>query len=705
MSVLAPLYLLGLAAISLPLVFHLIRRSPRGEMPFSSSMFLTPSPPRLTRRSRLDQLLLLLLRGLALALLACAFARPFLRQAARLTFNNVGEERIAVLVDTSASMRRGRLWQQAVAAVDKVVARCRPQDQLAVFAVDDALRPVATFDYLSQVEPARRRATVNSRLKSFSPTWSGTHLGQALADAVVATADVREDREAAARAPRRVVLVSDMQSGSRLAALGQQDWPQDVRLELIPVGPVDPTNAGLDQLADGPASATAEGEAADRLRIRVTNSADSQRDEFRIQWADGEGALVGSPLEVYTPAGESRVTRVPLPPATIEQPRLVLAGDAHDFDNTLYFLPTRPDELAVHYIGNDAASDPEGMRYYFESALESDPSRSVHVTSGTPEDAALPMDGAEPQLVVVTATPAGDQTATLRKYVADGGSLLYVVTGPVDGDVLAQLLDADELTVTEGEVDGYTMLGEVAFEHPLFALMAGPQFNDFTQIRFWKYRRLDAPALPEAHVIARFENGDPAMLQQRIGSGKVLVLATGWHPTDGQLARSWKFLLMLSSIVEGDLAAQSFGTGYTVNDRVPLPTGVTLTENPVVTKPSGDTSLLPRDTDAFTDTDQPGVYSLATVDGPVQFVVHVDPRETDTLPLATEAFEQLGCRLTDNKNAAREAERMEQMRDVELERRQKIWKWLVAAALVVLIIETWLAGWFTRISGAALAPA
>ena len=83
MSALTPLYLLGVLAVAAPIVFHLIRRSPRGEVPFSSLIFLTPSPPRLTRRSRLDHILLLLLRALALCLLAFAFARPFLRQQAQ----------------------------------------------------------------------------------------------------------------------------------------------------------------------------------------------------------------------------------------------------------------------------------------------------------------------------------------------------------------------------------------------------------------------------------------------------------------------------------------------------------------------------------------------------------------------------------------------------------------------------------------------
>src|SRR5947209_19707839 len=98
MGVLAPLYLAGLAALSLPLIFHLVRRTPRGRHDFSSLMFLVPSPPRLTRRSRLDQLLLLLMRLTALTLLAFAFARPFLRRTATLAMEDLPARRVAIVV-------------------------------------------------------------------------------------------------------------------------------------------------------------------------------------------------------------------------------------------------------------------------------------------------------------------------------------------------------------------------------------------------------------------------------------------------------------------------------------------------------------------------------------------------------------------------------------------------------------------------------
>ena len=78
-------------------------------MPFSSLIFLTPSPPKLTRRSRLDHICsCFFLRASVLCLLAVAFARPFLRQEAQQNLGEDTQRRIAVLIDTSASLRQGR---------------------------------------------------------------------------------------------------------------------------------------------------------------------------------------------------------------------------------------------------------------------------------------------------------------------------------------------------------------------------------------------------------------------------------------------------------------------------------------------------------------------------------------------------------------------------------------------------------------------
>ncbi|QDU89289.1 hypothetical protein Pla175_26780 [Pirellulimonas nuda] len=704
MSALAPLYLLGMAAVSLPLLFHLIRRTPRGEMLFSSLMFLRPSPPRLTKRSRLDNLLLLLLRGLAIALLALAFARPLFRQTAMVTPEDVGRQRVAVLIDTSASMRRGDLWEQAVAAVDHALADYRPQDRFAVYAFDETLRPVASYQDLAGLEPSRRRPTVARRLTQIEPTWAGTHLGQALADALASLEDMHDADNEEVAAPRRIVLISDLQAGCRLDALSAYGWPDDAALELIPLRLDDPTNAGLELLGQRAVAQRVEDARDQRLRVRVTNAAGSKVEDFRLQWQTPAGQPLGSPIEVHTPPGESRVVRVAPPGSAGPRPQLVLRGDGFDFDNTVYYLPPAREVVRVVCLGSDDPADADGMAYYLDRAIGSDAARSAEVAHVAPGARAI-LEGEPPAMVVVTAPPSGTQATELRRFVERGGLLLYVVSGEEDAAALGVLLEQESVEVTTVAPDDYALLGEIDFAHPLFSAMAGPQFNNFTQILFWKYRQLNEAALPGLGVIARFDSGDPAVLQRSAGAGRLLVMTAGWNPKDSQLARSWKFPLMLSSLIESHHRHTTFRPSYQVDQRVPLPAGIELPESPVVTKPNGDRVPLAGDATVVLGADVPGVYRVSTRDEPAEFAVHLDPTESNTASLPQEALEQAGVRLSTEFDVAAEKAKMQQLRDVELEGRQKIWKWLVALAIVMLIAETGLAGWFSRSADQTLAAA
>src|SRR5215207_10229592 len=123
MSFLTPLFLLGGLAIAGPIIYHLVRRTTRERTRFSSLMFLLPSPPRLSKRHRLEHILLLILRCAALALLAFGFSRPFVRQSP-INDPTAGQpKRIAILVDTSASMRRAGVWAAAKARTEEVLRR------------------------------------------------------------------------------------------------------------------------------------------------------------------------------------------------------------------------------------------------------------------------------------------------------------------------------------------------------------------------------------------------------------------------------------------------------------------------------------------------------------------------------------------------------------------------------------------------------
>src|SRR5262249_47451762 len=157
---------------------------------------------------------------------------------------------------------------------------CRPADQLAIFAFDVAVHPLLSFDESGALEPPRRQAIAQARLAQAAPGWGATHLGQALIEAVAAIGDVADTTAKSARMPRRIILVSDLQQGSRIEALGNFEWPSDVELELKSVA--DPgSNAGIHGLAE--LVETGVSEADPRLRVRVSNDTGT-RDRFELVW-------------------------------------------------------------------------------------------------------------------------------------------------------------------------------------------------------------------------------------------------------------------------------------------------------------------------------------------------------------------------------------------------------------------------------------
>lgn len=700
MSTLTPLYLLGLLAVAAPIVFHLIRRAPKGEVPFSSLMFLSPSPPRLTRRSRLDNILLLLLRAAALSLLAFAFARPFLREAASWTLPEDAPRRTAILVDTSASLRRGNLWARAKAAARRAVEDCGPTEELGVLAFDRTTRPVLTFRESSTLTAPQRRAVALARIDALEPTWGSTDLGQALVDAVAAVEEVADSSDRSARMPRRIVLVSDLQQGGRLDALGQFEWPTDVELEIRTVAD-DASNAGLQRLAksvEGPGA----GPAAEP-RVRVFNDAASSRDRFVLHWAAADGKKLGDPVDAYVPPGESRVVRIPRPEGAQAPQSIVLTGDSAPFDNALYVLDEPREEATVLFLGDDRPDDPNGLLFYLMRVFVDTPRRTVKVVAQASK-APIAADPAHPvRLAVLAGETTPENARRLRDLARAGNTVLYVAARPGSGETLGTLLNSPPRPIEEARSTRDALLGEIAFDHPLFAPFAGPQYSDFTKVHFWKHRKVRDDILASqgdkqarARVIARFEDGDPAVLEAPVERGSVVVMASGWSREDSQLARSSKFVPLMMAMLDRRDVRPFEAEERTVGERIALPAPQDATHRLKVRKPSGAVVNLAPGVSTFDQADEPGIYTVTGAGVPRSFVVNLDPSESKTSAWNVESLEQFGCRLASPERKTMDREHQRQMHNAELEGRQKIWRWLILATLGILIVETGLAGRLAR---------
>jgi type VI protein secretion system component VasF len=82
----------------------------------------------------------------------------------------------------------------------------------------------------------------------------------------------------------------------------------------------------------------------------------------------------------------------------------------------------------------------------------------------------------------------------------------------------------------------------------------------------------------------------------------------------------------------------------------------------------------------------------------LSFAVNLAPEESNTAPLPLEQLERLGLPLQHQVTSSpQEIQRRKQhLQAAQLENRQKLWRWLIVVALVVLVVETWLAGRLTH---------
>ncbi len=690
MSFLTPLFLLGALAIGVPLFFHLIRRTTRQRIAFSSLMFLEASPPRLTHRSRLEHILLLILRCAVICLLALGFARPFIKKTVTTPPSKEPARRLVVLVDISASMRRANLWEDARARVRGILAKTSSEDQVALFAFDKHVHPLVTFEQWNALPPAERAEVSSTKLATLSPGWLATDLGGALVSAAETLADTAG--KPSSHFTRQVIIVSDLQEGSRLEALQNYEWPKELSLAIEPLRAIHADNAGLQLITSS--EEENPGGKNPTVRVRVNNEPGSKKEQFKIGWAQPDGReFFGKPLELYVPAGQSRTALLPIQTGGSSPERIILRGDDNDFDNTIFVVPPEQTRLSVIFCGAESEKDSRKPLYFLRRAFQETQRQAVQLTVRSQNQPLLPAETKGAALFVVTETLAEDRALLLQQQVISGKTLLLSLANQQMASTLAHLLKMDRLEVEPANPNRYAMLSEIDFTHPLFAPFADPRFSDFTKIHFWKYQRLDASTIAGGHVIAKFDNGDPAIIDAPLGKGRVIILSFGWGTDDSQFALSTKFVPLLYSLVEQSSGTRQLPGQYFVGDPLPLALTAGLGHQEVTLKlPDGQDLKLAASETNFSSTLVPGIYRISTP-RPQRFAVNVDAAESRTAPLSPDELEKRGLLIRNEINkVAGQVQHPVRLQNAELENRQKLWRDVLLAAMAILLLESWLAG-------------
>jgi len=703
MSFLSPLFLLGAAAILGPIVFHLIRRVTREKIPFGSLMFLQPSPPRLTRKSRLEHILLLLLRCLALILLAMAFARPYFANDQQIELDADEQVHHCLLVDMSASMRREGAWEQVLTTSEKWLNQWKDQSMVHIFFFDESLVDGIRADQWASLSPENRTATSLNLIRSQSPSWRTTAIDTALLEAIHQMEEAsREQDQETQQASWELVVISDLQEGASYEGLREQDWPKHAYVFFEPISPQYIGNASL-QVLQSPWHLNADGESFSP-RLRLATSGDAEQDQYELSWgvSADKGTDFSTSLPIYLPPGKARIMDGPSMDQSVHSHRLLLSGDKDSFDNVAWLAPFKPRRSEIGIITRKDLKRPqEGLDLYAQGAFQSIPGHKITLQIYGPDEASRIEQAASTDLWLVH-TPLSEKVADqCLERCRKGERLLIPIVGTEMESTLQRLWPDPSLTLSEAALQDYALLASIDFQHPLFAPFADPRYNDFSKIHFWKHHLVIGPDWedPALSVPALFDNRQPAWIIKSQGRGKMFVLTSSWAPKDSQLALSTKFVPLLHTILEEGNTTRGLETQYSVGDKIDSNAWKAL-KSLSVTRPDGVTDTV-LEGQGYSQTHEPGLYTVKA-DGLFEwtFAVNMSSQEGRTQPLPVETFEGLGILTKRPEQSFADRVKEEASREAstrllkarEIEGQQQYWKWALCAVLLLLTGETYLAG-------------
>jgi len=703
MSFLSPMYALAGLAIALPILFHLIRRRPKERRLMSSLMFLDPTPPRLTRQSRIDQWLLLLLRATAIGLLALAFTRPYWNVPAEKDTDRIGIQRM-LLIDTSASMRRDGLWDAAVRRSEQIIRQAGPTDVISVYQFDSSLRPLVAIDSALQTPASQRQQQAISALKGASPTWQHTDLGLSLLTAADLLQTDWDSSSESNATESEIVVVTDFQNGAMVERLAEYAWPTSckVRIERVDASAKGNARACLLE-AEDPTAGDGERDTSrspsvtsntpqidlEKIRVRVSNTSSTTLDALRLHWLDGQMQTIeSSRTACQVPAGSSLTVRMPTP--TKGSTALLLEGDSSEFDNQFYFSHRELAKSDLVCIESAKRESEASLGYFLGQLPMSDASRAVTFVLREPGATATWPTSESTPLIVASNELVDSDFDGLGPYIQQGGNLLWVWDAVASSRYeigIQKLAGTVDCKVSEAKVRQYAMLESVDFKHPLFADLADSKFNDFTKLRFWKHRRLEELPADEWRVLAKFDDGSPALVCKEQGKGRLWILLAGWQPEESQLALSTKFVPLISGLFRLATPAADSPTSYRVGMSAEVSADDTLLD------PNG--KELTGDLDALKATkryslSEPGLYSRVSSTGiESKLAVNLLESESNTAVGGFERLEKLGVVMSESKPRKKQDDASKrQLRAVELESQQGWWRWVIVGVIGVIGLES-----------------
>jgi hypothetical protein len=689
---LVPAFLLGLAALVIPILVHLTRKQKAKVVEFPSLMFLDQVPFKAEARRRIHHWLLLLLRALVVAILVAAFARPFFTDPEIAAGSGTGPREIVILVDRSYSMGVGDSWEQGLEAARDVARGLGPLDRASlVFFAQNVWVTVRSTSDPNQLLAALDTAEVSDESTNYGP---GLKLAQT----------IFEETELPAR---ELVLIGDFQRAG---------WTGDEGVSLPEGTIVTPvllsSGSGVNRAVASVTLPRQQVSGRDRItpRARLTRVGGEEEEIVEVI-LELEGREVQRQPVVLPANGAANVIFDPFNLSQEHTQGAVRIADPDELEpDDVHHFVISPGRAISVLILDDVATRGGSSLFLSEAlAVSQENTFAATVKAGGGIGSA---ELEEVAVVVVNdrAVAGGNQAAALRSFVEEGGGLLVVMgerfRWPPE---LADLLPG-AFTEPIDRKDGQGgRLGFLDYNHPIFEIFRGPRTGDFTGARFFRSRDMQVGESEATQILARYDDGSIALVEHQVGEGRVLAWTSTLDAFWNDFARQPVYLPFVHQLIRyvsgrtETLSSFTAGQILDVTDRIAMATAglgevaeaLAGEEERIALTPSGEgIPLTSGEGPHFLHLVDQGVYEIRPPGGaagvrPLAVAVNVDLGEGDLTPLdAEEVAASIAARPSDEASPPREGTRATELRLEDQERRQSLWRLLLMSVLVLLAVET-----------------
>jgi hypothetical protein len=523
-----PFFLFGLISLGIPIYLHLYYRKTPILMDFPSLRLIRSSVEAIIRRMKIRNLVLLALRLLVLAFLIGALAKPFLGRG---TFMGSGVPMAFVVVlDNSLSMNTSyqgvSMFNNAKARALEIIDQMGPDDKAAVALLND---PGSVL--LSQL--SWDKSALKEAIRNVSPGMRGTNLYSSLLAPLKMLSEVQSYK-------RTLYVITDMTKSAWDPFLDNYDienMAPGVDLVLVPIGDRPMANLAVSELKQETPLIMAG--RTGKISTIVSNFSPNPVSTKLSVYVDNEKK---NELPVALEAGARQRVEVDcsFPRAGFSHVRVALPSDAlvHDDERHLAVRVLAPLKMLI--------IKPEGARPGQESrddvflrfALNpmNRPKGSNFIVENRTAVEALQVD-LEPFTAVFLVNQRqlpGELPARISDYVMTGGNLVIFPGNQTDpewhnkhliDDLGGRYVMPARLFKRVGNSVSRNIayqLTDIDFGHSAFSVFQGEDRGDPSRSKIYEFFQVRPN--PMAMILARMSHGLPAIVEERRGEGRAMLV-------------------------------------------------------------------------------------------------------------------------------------------------------------------------------------